>query len=335
MLRRYEQWIEGLSSDWCVSRQRYLGVPIPLWYPLDGDGEPDYDHPILPDARQVPVDPSADTPPGHSEHMRDRPGGFTGERDVLDTWATSSLTPRIATGWPDDTQRFERLYPMDLRPQAHEIIRTWAFYTVARAHMLDGRAPWRHIMVSGWVVDPERKKMSKSAGNVVTPTELLDRYGADAVRHWAASARTGTDTAYDESGFRVGKRLATKLFHAGRLIVGRLQAAGALPGACLSTNVTAPLDRAHLALLASVIDEASRHMEDFEPAQALAAVEQWFWSNLCDNYLELTKARAYAGDASALAAWDLSLSAATRLLAPFLPYVADEVWSWHHGHNGR
>jgi valyl-tRNA synthetase len=335
MRLRYEQWVDGLRSDWCVGRQRYLGVPIPLWYPLDGGGMRDDGHPILPPRQQLPVDPLTDVPPGYDDSQRHRPGGFTAEKDVLDTWATSSLTPRIAAGWPDKGDLFARLYPMDMRPQAHEIIRTWAFYTIARAYMLDGGIPWRNAVISGWVLDPERRKMSKSQGNVVTPAALLDAYGADAVRYWAAGARLGTDSAYDELAFKVGKRLVTKLFNAGKLVVGRLRAAGLQPGTAAPADVAAPLDRAHLSLLARLITDATAQMEEFEPAAALEAVERWFWSNLCDNYLELTKNRAYAGDRSALAAWSLSLSVGLRLLAPFLPHVTEEVWSWHHGADGR
>ena len=334
MRERFEQWVEGLNADWCVSRQRYLGVPVPLWYRLDSRGAPDDANPILPSKEQLPVDPMADTAPGYTQAQRGRPGGFAGDGQVLDTWATSSLTPQIATGWPADAEMHGRLYPMDVRPQGHDIIRTWAFYTIARAHMLDGRIPWRNVLISGWVVDPRRRKMSKSRGNVVTPAELLDRYGADAVRYWAARARLGADAAYDEAEMKVGKRLATKLFNAGRLIVGRVRSAGLSAGRTSASEVTAPLDRSHVALLALTVREATERMEAFETAAAMEQIESWFWHNLCDNYLELTKGRAYAGDRSALAAWSLSLSAALRLLAPFLPHVTEEVWSWHHGADG-
>jgi len=326
---RYERWVEGLKYDWCVSRQRYHGVPIPLWYPLDGGGKADYERPLLPADDRLPVEPMSEAPDGFSEAQRGQPGGFTAETDVLDTWATSSLTPQIATGRGRDDDLHERLYPMDLRPQAHDIIRTWAFYTIARAYMLDGRTPWRHIALSGWVVDPNREKMSKSRGNVVTPQAVIGRYGTDAVRYWAASARLGADTAYDESVFEIGNRLVTKLFNAGKLVVSRLRAAPEE-----GEGVTAPLDRAHLALLAKVVRETTALMDDMDTAGALARVEDWFWHDLCDNYLELTKGRAYGGDGSALATWDLSLATALRLFAPFLPYVTEEVWSWMPGRSG-
>ncbi|MHC5034238.1 MAG: valine--tRNA ligase [Planctomycetota bacterium] len=335
MRERYEQWVRGLKSDWCVSRQRYFGVPMPIWYPLNSRGKADYDDPILPERDQLPIDPMADTPPGFTEDQRDEPNGFTADADVLDTWATSSLTPQIAAAHAEDDALVERLYPMDMRPQAHDIIRTWAFYTITRAYMQDGRIPWRNAAISGYVYLPGRRKMSKSAGDAVSPATLMDQYGADAVRYWAASVRLGVDAAYDEAAFRVGKRLATKIFNAGKLIVGRLRAAEVAPGDVTADEVAAPLDRAHLSILGSVIAEATELMEGFETAPALETIEAWFWSNLCDNYLELTKGRAYAGDRSALAAWSLSLSAALRMLAPFLPYVTEEVWSWHHGADGE
>ncbi len=191
---RYENWVAGLTGDWLISRQRYFGVPIPVWYPLDARGAPDYDSPIVPPDSALPVDPLACPPPGYDAGQRDQPGGFTGDRDVMDTWATSSLTPLIVAGWPDDDDLSGRIYPMDLRPQAHEIIRTWLFYTVLRSQLLCGQLPWRHAAISGWILDPDRKKMSKSGGNAVTPADLFERYGSDAVRYWAASARLGVDT---------------------------------------------------------------------------------------------------------------------------------------------
>jgi len=205
MRTRYENWVNGLTGDWLVSRQRYFGVPIPLWYRLDAHGIADYGNLIVPADDTLPVDPAADAPPGYSADQRDVPGGFTGEPDVLDTWATSSLTPQIAGGWPDDDDLFARVYPMDLRPQAHEIIRTWLFYTALRSQVLQDALPWKHAAISGWIIDPDRKKMSKSAGNVVTPGDLLAEYGSDAVRYWAASARLGVDTAFDLAQIKIGR----------------------------------------------------------------------------------------------------------------------------------
>jgi valyl-tRNA synthetase len=317
---RYEDWVRGLTGDWCISRQRVFGVPIPLWYRLDEHGAVLRGEPLAP--AELPVDPSSDVPPGFHAGQRDRPGGFTADPDVMDTWATSSLSPRIAGGG-EDADLLRRVYPMDLRPQAHEIIRTWLFTSVLRAHLEDGHLPFGHVAISGWVLDPERKKMSKSRGNVVTPQHLIDAYGADGVRYWAARAQLGVDTTFDERQMKVGRRLAVKLLHASRLVVGLGDAAG---------PATEPVDRALLEELATTVARATALLDDYEHARALDAIERSFWA-FCDDYLELVKGRAY-GDlgperrGSALAALRSALSTYQRLLAPFLPYAAEETWSW-------
>jgi len=324
MRARYENWVNGLTGDWLISRQRYFGVPIPVWYPLDASGEPDYDSPIVPVDEGLPVDPMADTPPGFSPARRDVPGGFTGDKDVMDTWATSSLTPQIAGGWPADEDLFARVFPMDLRPQAHEIIRTWLFYTVLRSQVFQNVLPWRHAAISGWILDPDRKKMSKSAGNVVTPADLLREYGTDAVRYWAASARLGVDTAFDPAQLRIGRRLAVKILNATRFVLGF----GAPTG-----SVTEPLDLAMLDRLGQVIRRCTAALDDYDHAGALERAEQFFWQ-FCDDYLELVKPRAYAGEqsaaaaASAVTALRCALSVLLRLFAPVLPFVTEEAWSW-------
>jgi len=324
--------VTGLNSDWLVSRQRFFGVPIPVWYPLDAEGQPRYAEPIIPADASLPVDPLADTPPGYDPSQRGQPGGFAGDPDVLDTWATSSLTPQIATRWTIDGDLPARVLPMDLRPQAHEIIRTWLFYTLLRSHVRDGTLPWRHVAISGWVLDPDRKKMSKSAGNVVTPMDSLREHGSDAVRYWAASGRLGVDVAFDPAQLKVGRRLAIKILNASRFVLS-LSAPGSLTaGQAGASAVSEPLDAAMLGRLAQVIGRCTASFEAYDQAGALAAVEDFFWF-FCDDYLELVKERAYGerGDEpahSARAALRLALSVVLRLFAPFLPFVTEEVWSW-------
>ncbi|MEO1270680.1 MAG: valine--tRNA ligase [Myxococcota bacterium] len=329
MRLRYEHWVQGLNQDWCISRQRYFGVPFPVWYPLDGSGEPRHDQPIWAEPERLPIDPMACAPTGYTEEQRGQPGGFVADRDVMDTWATSSLTPQIQLGWEPNGAR---PLPMDIRPQSHEIIRTWALYTIAMSWLHHGVRPWRRVLISGWILDPDRKKMSKSRGNAQTPEHLFDAHSVDAVRYWAARARLGADTALDSSTFPVGRRLATKIFNASRF-VGLIHAqAGEMATHPRSEQAVWPLDRAFLAMVRRVVVQATEAFEEDNFAQALRVSEEAFWS-FCDHYLELAKGRAYGEDdsparSSALAGLWMGLRVLLRLLAPFLPYVTEECWSW-------
>ena len=325
---RYESWLDGLNSDWLVSRQRYFGVPFPVWYRLDAAGNAIHDEPLLPSEEALPVDPSTDCPPGYSDDQRGVPGGFVADPDVMDTWATSSLTPQIVTGWIDDPDLFERTFPMDLRPQGPEIIRTWLFDTVVRARLEHGALPWTDTTINGWVLDPDRKKMSKSRGNVVTPLPLVEEYGADALRYWACNGRPGVDTAVDYGVMKVGRKLAIKVLNASKFVLGVApdETADAV------ADVVTAVDRSLLLALAELITEATAAFDAFDYARSLERTERFFWS-FCDDYVELVKSRAYGdrGDASVRSAavtLRVALSSLLRLLAPVLPYVTEEVWSW-------
>jgi valyl-tRNA synthetase len=323
MRARFEDWVNGLTGDWCVSRQRFFGVPFPVWYPLDDSGAVRHESPIPAREEQLPVDPSTDVPDGYEPEQRGQPNGFAGDPDVMDTWATSSLTPQICGQAGEDDELFARVFPMDVRPQAHDIIRTWLFSTILRSHLDYDVLPWRNAAISGWVLDPDRKKMSKSKGNVVTPMHLLEEHGADAARYWAASGRPGADTAFDPQQMKVGRRLAVKLLNASKFALADLPPQG--------DELSHPLDRAMVARLAAVVAEATDCFENYDYARALQRVEDFFWW-YCDYYLELVKGRRYdaAPDAAASVsrALQMSLSVFQRLLAPFLPFVTEEVWSW-------
>ena len=338
-----------------ISRQRFFGVPFPLWYPLDANGEPDYSNPLTPSEDRLPIDPTIDVPEGYSEDQRDQPNGFMAEPDIMDTWATSSLTPQIVTKWAEPGEENERFFkstfPMDLRPQGQDIIRTWLFSTIDRADLENHCLPWANATLSGWILDPDHKKMSKSKGNVVVPNKPIEQFGADAVRYWAASARLGLDATYDEGQMKIGRRLAIKLLNATKfaLAIGREDENHHVgEGATASwdpKDVTEPLDRAAMAKMAKVVYDATESLNNYEHSKALETIEDFFWQ-FCDDYIELVKNRAY-GTAestgvepspqavkSARTTLGLGLDAFARLLAPFLPYTAEEVWSWMHAGEG-
>jgi valyl-tRNA synthetase len=323
---RYDNWVGGLTGDWLISRQRFFGVPIPVWYRVDGDGNPVFEDVLVPDASALPVDPSTDVPSGFTESQRGQAGGFVGEVDVMDTWATSSLTPQLAGGWLRDPELWDAVFPFDLRPQGQDIIRTWLFSTLLRSELEFGELPWKSAAISGFIVDPDRKKMSKSKGNVVTPADILEQHGSDAVRYWAASSRLGTDAALDvlnPTQMRKGRRLAIKVLNAAKFILG-------FEGEADRALVTEALDLSMLAGLDHVIEQATAAFAASDHARALETVEPFFWT-FCDDHLELVKERAYGEHgASAVAALKLALDSLLKLLAPVLPFATEETWRWTH-----
>ncbi len=323
---RFENWTNGLTGDWLVSRQRFFGVPIPVWYGLDENGERDYDRVLTPALDTLPIDPTHDVPPGYAADQRGVPGGFEAELDIFDTWATSSLTPQLAGGWERDPELWDLVAPFDVRPQAQDIIRTWLFSTLLRSALEDDRAPWSDAAISGFIVDPDRKKMSKSKGNVVTPADILEQHGSDAVRYWAASSRLGTDAAFDPQNptqIKIGRRLAIKVLNAAKFVLSFPVPEGA--------EVTHALDASMLATLDGVVRDATKALDAYDHARALEVAESFFWT-FCDDYLELVKERAYdrtdVGQASAALALRIALSTLLRLFAPVLVFAAEEPWSW-------
>ena len=338
MSQRFINWAENLQFDWCISRQRYFGVPFPVWYPLDKNQNPDYDHPILASVESLPVDPLTDVPPGFTAEQRNKPNGFTAERDVFDTWFTSSLTPQIGTRWILDKTRHAKLFPMDIRPQAHDIIRTWAFYSIVKAHLHSNTIPWRHALISGWILDPDRKKMSKSRGNTITPQEIIEKHNADAARYWAANAKLGIDTAFDESIFKIGKRLVTKIYNAGKFVATIVSVTHSdLNRPVDEKFICEDLDYSFLYGLFNLIEKATESMLEFSYAKAISDIENFFWTNFTDTYIELSKVRA-KGDSnikessklSAVATLNFSFKILLRLFAPFLPFITEEIWSWRY-----
>jgi valyl-tRNA synthetase len=328
MLHRMINWIQGVSWDWCISRQRYFGVPFPIWYSKRKGEEGKI---LVASKDQLPVDPTVDLPAGYTKDE------VTPELDVMDTWATSSVTPQInSMGINDkfymDAERHKKLFPADLRPQGHEIIRTWAFYTLVKSLMHENTIPWKNVMVNGWVLTADKAKMSKSKGNVISPVQLMAEHGTDVVRYWASAFAPGTDIIFSEDAFKNGKRLVNKLWNAAKFVSSHMGAMNITAPSILKVNCD--IDRWIISRLHEVVQAATKAFDGFEYFASRSKVEAFFWRDFCDNYLELIKTRIYdaenknpIGQASAVHTCALVLSTLLKLLAPFMPHITEEIYS--------
>jgi valyl-tRNA synthetase len=327
MRNRYDNWIKGLQWDWCISRQRYFGVPFPVWY-CKKCGEV-----ILANDKDLPVDPLEDKPPVE-KCPKCSSTDFTGEKDVLDTWATSSLTPQIAIKWKEDEKFFKKMYPMSLRPQAHDIISFWAFNTVVKGLLHNKEIPWKNIMISGWALDPHGKKMSKSKGNVIDPLEMIKKYSSDSLRFWAASSKLGEDLWFSEKEFIASKKFFTKLWNASRFCFMHLKDYKPTK-ATLET-----MDMWLLSKLSRIVKNSTDSFMQYEYSRTKADVENFFWHTFCDNYLEMVKDRLYnpeqrGKDARLSAQYTLynALLTILKLMAPITPHITEELYqSYYKSH---
>jgi valyl-tRNA synthetase len=324
MKTRYVHWVENLNWDWCISRQRHFGIPFPIWYNKKGEI-------VFPETKELPVDPTSSKPQG-KEGL-----DLTPETDVLDTWATSSITPMIALEWESGNKLFKENFPMSLRPQAHDIIRTWAFYTITRGIYHEQKVPWENIMISGFVLDPKGNKMSKSKGNTIAPQDVMDKYGADALRYWAAGSRLGDDLPYQEKDVQTGHKTVTKLWNASKFALMQLaDYTGEKPEELLLA------DQWILSKLQTVIKESTETYENYTYAKAKSLVDNFFWNTFCDYYLEIIKDRIYNGEvrgknAKISAQWTLNYvhEAILKLFAPIMPYITEELYSHIYAKHGE
>ncbi|MDR3128080.1 MAG: valine--tRNA ligase [Bifidobacteriaceae bacterium] len=338
MAARYKNWVEGLKGDWLISRQRWFGVPFPIWYKINSQDEILYDEILTPQYEDLPIDPEIHIPKGYKANQRGQADGFIAEKDIMDTWATSSLTPMIPNDILGNPELFAKTYPFDLRPQGQDIIRTWLFSTIVRSYLQFNKLPWQTAALSGFILDPDRKKMSKSKGNVITPKDLLIKYSSDGVRYWAATSKLGIDAPLDEEQMKNGRKLATKILNASKFVLNiigtnNLNKADSL---FLTNKLTQKLDISLIQELNIAIKKATTALEKYDHAKALELIENFFW-NFCDNYIELVKNRAYGGETfsnkqinSAKSTLYIALSTILKMFALYTPFVTEEAWSWFH-----
>lgn len=281
MHNRYEEWVNNVAWDWCISRQRYFGVPFPVWYCKEC-GEP-----IFASKEQLPVNPLTDTPSIEKCHKCGCKE-FIPESDVMDTWATSSVTPLINMKYGEKDNYESILKPMSLRSNASEIIRTWDFYTIVKSYYHFGIKPWDNVMISGFVMANKGEKISKSKGNSkVEPLDLIKQFSADVVRYWAASGRLGTDITFSEETLLCGKKLVNKIWNVSKFVQMHLED--------YQDKVFDDFEYIDKWILGNFIDmekEYLKYLDNYEIGLALNILEKFFW-NFCDNYIEIVKHRLY------------------------------------------
>ncbi len=331
---KLDSWTKGVAMDWCISRQRYFGVPFPVWYSKRAGEEGKV---LFAKVDQLPIDPLKDLPEGY------RADEVEPDHDVMDTWSTSSVSPQlsshgIADGFMVDENRHSKLFPADLRPQAHEILRTWAYYTMLKSHLHQGSLPWKNIMVSGWCLAEDKSKMSKSKGNIVDPEKILQQHGSDVIRYWSANSKLGADTAYSEDVMKNGKRLVNKLWNAAKFVsqhfdkISDEEKNSSLDE--LQDKITADFDQYFCASLQKLVNNATACFNDYQYSNSMQFIEQFFWQEFCDNYLEITKTRAYGeeqtdpkGTKSARICLYHGFKILLQLFAPFMPHITEEIYN--------